>query len=155
MFARHHSAKHLHKCAQLLRFSISLKFKTCTECLSQWGCTSYTWTCLKCFKTSARNSVQHKKKSRPWSLPSLGTTQQNICSNVHNYYASGWAGTSQAVEFLSVRLCPIYFAFDFSFNSVRKELRVLCDITLSLWSEVASTSGRFNLKEIFTQNKIQ
>ena len=25
--ARHHSAKHLHKCAQLLRFSISLKFK--------------------------------------------------------------------------------------------------------------------------------
>ena len=24
---RHHSAKHLHKCAQLLRFSISLKFK--------------------------------------------------------------------------------------------------------------------------------
>ena len=25
--ARHHSTKHLHKCAQLLRFSISLKFK--------------------------------------------------------------------------------------------------------------------------------
>ena len=33
--ARYHSARHLHKREQLLRFSISLKFKTGTECLSQ------------------------------------------------------------------------------------------------------------------------
>ena len=61
--ARHHSAKHLHECAQLLRFSISLKFKNL-----QWMLVSVRLylvhldsACLKCFKTSARNSVQHKK----------------------------------------------------------------------------------------------
>ena len=99
----------MHKCAQLLRFSISLKFKNL-----QWMLVSVrlylvhldsAW--LNCFKTSARNSVQHKK-SRPWSLPSLGTTQQNICSNVLNYYASRLAGTSKALKCLSQKGCYLY-----------------------------------------------
>ena len=63
--------------------------------------------CLKCFKTSAWNSVQHKK-SHPLSLPSLGTTQQNICSNVLNYYASRLAGTSKALKCLSQKGCYLY-----------------------------------------------
>ena len=86
--ARHHSAKHLYKCAQLLRFSISLKFKNL-----HWILVSVRLylvhldsACLNFLKMSARNSVEHIKKSRPWSVPSLDTTQQNICSNVHNYF---------------------------------------------------------------------
>ena len=55
----HRSAPLSKTFAQLLRFSISLKFKNLHLML-----VSYTWTYLKSFKTSARNSVQHKK-SRP------------------------------------------------------------------------------------------
>ena len=64
---QHHSAKHLNKCAQLLRFSISLKFKNL-----HWMLVSVRLylvhldsACLKCFKTSARNSVENIKKAVP------------------------------------------------------------------------------------------
>ena len=54
-FDRHHA---LSKTFKQMCTAITLldKFEVC---LSE--CTSYTWTCLKCFKTSARNSVVHKK----------------------------------------------------------------------------------------------
>ena len=54
---------------------------------------------LTCFKTSASNSAQHKRE--PFlivSLASLGTTQQNICANVHNYYASRLAGLNACLR---------------------------------------------------------
>ena len=90
--ARHHSTKHLHKCAQLLRFSISLKLAL-NVCLSK--VVPRTLGLALKFLKRLQGIQFGMTKSRPWSLPSLGTTQQNICSNVHKYYPSRWAGTSK------------------------------------------------------------
>ena len=48
----------------------------------------------KCFKTSASNSLRHKKKAvldqMIASFADDGTTLQNICTNVHNFLDDGW-----------------------------------------------------------------
>ena len=100
-FARHHTAKHLLNCAQILCFSMSWNFKSTRMLVSE------------------RLQPVHLNVSWIWE----------------------------------VRLCPTYFAFDFSFNFVGKELRVSMIITLWLWSEAASTFGRFTLKEILLKIK--
>ena len=51
-------------CTAITLLDVSLQLNTDIECLSQWGCNSYTWTWVKCFKTSSStSSVQHKRKS--------------------------------------------------------------------------------------------
>ena len=85
--ARHHLAKHLHKCAQFLRFSISRKFKNLHRMLIsvRLYLVHLDSACLKCFKTSARNSVHPKKKAvlDPFlrSAPHSKTFAQ-ICSTI-------------------------------------------------------------------------
>lgn len=139
--ARCHSAKHLYKCAQLLRFSISLKFKNL-----HWMLVSVRLylvhldsACLKCFKTSARNSVEHVKK-KPSLIRSFARhhTAKHLlkCAQLLRFsmswsFKSAWMLVSERLLLVhlnvswiwNVRLCPIYF----SFNSVRKELHVSCD----------------------------
>ena len=120
--------------------------------------------CLKCFKTSARNSVQHKKavlhpflRSAPHSktFAQMCTTitllnELKLQKHLNACLRKVVTRTLERFLNLNVGLCPIYFAFDFSFNSANG---CACHVIITfraLWSEVASTSGRFNLKEIFT-----
>ena len=56
----------------------------------------------KVVKTSASNSLRHKKKAvfdrfLRWPFADDGTTQQNIWINLHNYYISRWAGLNACI----------------------------------------------------------
>ena len=84
---RYHSAKHLHKCAQLLRSpAISLKFKNLHWMLVSVRLYLDTWTRLALSVLKRLRGIQFSIKKRAVLDPF--TTQQNICSNVHNDYAS-------------------------------------------------------------------
>ena len=68
--ARHHSAKHLHKFAQLLRFSISLKFKNLHWMLVSVRLYLDTWTRLALRVLKRLRGIQFSIK-KPSLIPSF------------------------------------------------------------------------------------
>ena len=149
--ARHHSAKHLYKCAQLLCFSISLKFKNL-----HWMLVSVRLylvhldsACLKCFKTSAGNSFQFIQFARHNTVKHLLKLQKHLNACLRKVV------TRTVERFLNLK-CPavsdlLRFRFFIQLRS-QWAARVMWSL-LSLWSEVASTSGRFNWKKFVLKIK--
>ena len=155
--AWHHSAKHLHKCAQLLRFSISLKFKN-LHWMSQWGCISYTWLSWSVLNRPQGIQFRIKKAVLDPFLRSAphSRTFDHMCTTITlldelelQKYLNACLRkvvTNTFKRFLNLR-CPTV-----SFHSTPFAKSCACHVIIRFrapCSEVASTSGRFNLKEIF------
>ena len=142
---RHHSAKHLHKCAQLLRSpAISLKFKNLHWMLVSVRLYLDTWTRLALSVLKRLRGIQFSIKKRAVLDPFLRSaphskTFAQMCIMITLLdkleLQSTWMLVLERLLLVHlnvswiwyIRLCPIFFAFDFSFNSVRNELRVSCD----------------------------
>ena len=110
----------------------------------------------ECFKTSTRNSVQHKKAVLDpflrWAPHSKTFAQMFTITLLDELELQ--KHLNAYIRKVVTRTCPgVSDLLRFrSFHSTPFAKSCVCHviIMLSLWSKVASTSGRFKLKEIFT-----
>ena len=99
--ARHYSAKHLHKCAQLLRFSINLNFKNLHWMLVSVSVPRILGLALNVLKRLRGFQFGRKKKAVLDLFLRSASHSRAFAQICTTYYAFRWAGTSKTLECLS------------------------------------------------------